>query len=107
MTPLPEPLLCEVGGDHDMALEALGGTAESESLVADVGAGHHLHGALRHLERLLMPLQDALPRREAGQQRILLAVFGDLDRRVADLELVAAPHRPAEGARQPARKSVV
>ena len=65
-----------------------------------VVAGHQLHRALRHVEGVLVPLQDALARREAGQQRILLAVLGDLDRRIADLELVAAPHLLAEGARQ-------
>src|SRR5688572_16449247 len=100
MAPLAEPLPGELGRDLEMALEAIGGAAEAEGLVAAGGAGHQMHRALRHVERVFVPLQDALTRRQAGQQRIRLTLFRDLDLRIADLELLAAPYRLAEGARQ-------
>src|SRR5690348_8369532 len=88
MAPLVEPLLREVHGHLEMALERIARATEAEGLVAAGGAGHELHRALRHIERVLVPLQDALARCEPGQQRILLAFCRDLDLRIAALELL-------------------
>ena len=45
-----------------------------------------------------MPLHDVLAWREAFQQRVVLAVLGDVEREVAIFEDIVEPHFRVEGA---------
>src|SRR5258707_94997 len=92
-----DPGLRQVFRDFEMALKAIGGIAIAEGLIFTGRARHQADAGIRQSKRILMPLHDALLRRKATEQGILLTGRGDVDRQIAIFELVIPAYPRAEG----------
>ena len=92
-----QPVLDQGAGDFEMELQAVGGLAHAESLIAATRAGRQQFGGGRQIEAVVMPLHEGSRRAERGEQPVGLrsAVRGDVDE--AQLRRIHGKDPAAEG----------
>ena len=95
-----EPALNERLVCFEMELQAVGAIAKTKCLMWTRRCAGQVHGSLRQIERIRMPLEDVLVAIEMATQTIGLSVDGWMDAIPADLAHGIRTHVCAERCRQ-------